>query len=465
MGYAGSVSASDDGNSLLLPERVRLLHIGPPKTGTSSLQEAAHAARGALYEHGVHYPGVRKNHRRAIGAFLDHPDPHAGRFGRTSVLPGVTAAEAKQSAPKDEWTDLMSEVASEPDKRTFISHEFAAYASDEQAADFVQELDAERLHVAITLRPFADMLASSWAQGLRNGGSLAFDAWFADNFDTSERVIVAKRTRRERTLNLAGLVERWAELVKPENVTIVVADKANQQLLTTAFEQMLGVPPHTLKHDASNGQVTNRSLSFPETEYIRKVNQAIYDADSMSWPVYRETIRWGAITQILNQRSLAPSEPRVRLPQWAVDLCVETGKVYADRISASGVRVVGDLSMLHDAPPTAESAQAPSSEQIFDIAVNAMVGAVNGATKYEGKLAKQINRLQTSRDRKAADLKMMRKKLKQSEYATSGQPATQLHATKRPHGAAQTYTTRELVKALRIRLAHKFRTGRSMRLK
>src|SRR5699024_8238457 len=118
----------------------------------------------------------------------DHPDPHAGKFGRTSVSPSMTAEEANQAAPKKEWTDLVSEVSAERDKRTLISHEFAAYASDEQAAAMVREFDTDYLHIVITLRPYAAMLASSWAQGLRNGGSLAFDQWFAANFDTSERL-------------------------------------------------------------------------------------------------------------------------------------------------------------------------------------------------------------------------------------------------------------------------------------
>src|SRR5699024_12572636 len=53
-----------------LPERTRLLHIGPMKTGTSALQTAARDRRQQLLDHGVRYPGNRTNHRTEMGALL-----------------------------------------------------------------------------------------------------------------------------------------------------------------------------------------------------------------------------------------------------------------------------------------------------------------------------------------------------------------------------------------------------------
>lgn len=41
--------------SLPLPEGTCLLHIGPHKTATTSLQSAFHAAREAMASQGVHY--------------------------------------------------------------------------------------------------------------------------------------------------------------------------------------------------------------------------------------------------------------------------------------------------------------------------------------------------------------------------------------------------------------------------
>ena len=53
-------------SSLLLPEGACLVHIGPYKTGSSSIQAAFHAKRAELREqHGVVYPGKEVRARRA----------------------------------------------------------------------------------------------------------------------------------------------------------------------------------------------------------------------------------------------------------------------------------------------------------------------------------------------------------------------------------------------------------------
>ena len=43
--------------ALRLPDGSRLLHIGPHKTGTTTVQAALHQSRAALAEHGVHLAG------------------------------------------------------------------------------------------------------------------------------------------------------------------------------------------------------------------------------------------------------------------------------------------------------------------------------------------------------------------------------------------------------------------------
>ena len=54
--------------ALLLPEGTRLLHIGPPKTGTTTVQAAFHAAAPRLTSQGVHYAGRTRHPRRAAFA-------------------------------------------------------------------------------------------------------------------------------------------------------------------------------------------------------------------------------------------------------------------------------------------------------------------------------------------------------------------------------------------------------------
>jgi hypothetical protein len=54
------------GQPLLVPEGTRLLHIGPPKTATTTVQRALNAARDDLLAQGVRYVGQRRRQARAL---------------------------------------------------------------------------------------------------------------------------------------------------------------------------------------------------------------------------------------------------------------------------------------------------------------------------------------------------------------------------------------------------------------
>ena len=164
---------------LLLPAGTRLLHIGPPKTGTSALQAAANRSRPALYESGVLYPGTRKNHRIEFCAFMGQPDSLISVSGDGRTASGASRAEATRVPPKSEWTSLMADIEAEPSKRVLVSHESAASASAPMARKFVDRLGGERVHVVITLRSPSAMLPSRWVERLKSGESDTFEEWLA----------------------------------------------------------------------------------------------------------------------------------------------------------------------------------------------------------------------------------------------------------------------------------------------
>lgn len=419
---------------LLLPEKSRLFYIGPPKTGTTSLQEAARAARSQLYEHGVYYPGSHRNHRAAVAGLLQRP---VRVLGGRRIPPGTPPSEANQSPPESEWWALMEDLDSEPSRRKLVTHEFAAGATIVQARRFVQSLGVGRTHIAITLRPLSAVLVSHWLQDLKGGDSSAFESWLTQLFDGPAPAIPTL----PRKFDHAGLVKRWAQVAGPENVTAVVVGTTNKDLLTDAFEEMLGLPAQTLTGLVSGGKSTNRSMSLPEANVIRQVNELVYSTEAMSWPVYRDVMLRGAINRILDNRHPTADEPRVRLPEWAAERAMHTGKAYADQIAASGVRIVGDLSTLYAEPPIAAGNQEDDGLIPPDIAVEALTGAFHGSAKYERQLAKQLT---------------------QAQKPTTA--SNQLSAAERPSGAAGAHTTRDLLRAVRVRLKHKLRTGKSMPL-
>src|SRR5581483_5402685 len=134
-----------------LPDDVRLVHIGVPKTGTTALQGAFHRSRERMAEHGVHYAGK----------------------GRQAILPALAISRgrglkgAAKTSPQ-KWQDLVDEVEAAGDQRVVIDSEFFTDADDLGARRVVDELGRDRVQIVITLRPLAKILSSQWQQYVQN---------------------------------------------------------------------------------------------------------------------------------------------------------------------------------------------------------------------------------------------------------------------------------------------------------
>ena len=123
----------------LLPDGARLIHIGPPKTGTTAIQGAFHAAREAAESQGVHYAGRNRHSVSAAHAIVGRPS-----FYSVDTPPDLS-----------HWKRLVSEVDGAGDRRVVISSEFFADAKPEVVRTIVNDLDASRAQVVVTLRPLA----------------------------------------------------------------------------------------------------------------------------------------------------------------------------------------------------------------------------------------------------------------------------------------------------------------------
>lgn len=349
-----------------LPPGARLLHIGIPKTGTTALQRAAAARRVELRSHGVVYPGRTVNHRDAVCALMGR------RFGWVGAGEFVPA--------RSHWTRLRGELDAAPACRALVSHEFASECTAEQAQRFADELGPD-LHVAVTLRGFAQLLPSSWQQYVKAGRRKAFRPWLREILTDDPQ---APRTRSAanfyRRNDQAAIVRRWAEVVGPERVIVIVADKSRPTQLTDAFEDLLGLPRGELRLPEEGGHAANRALSWPESELVRRLN-FVARRPRITWYDYDLLVRGGGITRLLERRVPGPDEPAVRLPGWAAKQATERARTYATDIAGSGCRVVGDLDSLSEPVPTAEEAPAaaPPGYVPVEAAVELAAGLLSAA--------------------------------------------------------------------------------------
>ncbi|MEQ7124635.1 hypothetical protein ABN034_08925 [Actinopolymorpha sp. B11F2] len=314
-------------SDLLLAERTVLLHIGPYKTGTTALQGALKQARAAMAEHGVVYAGRERQH---MGAALS--------VRGSKGLPG------DPPPPISYWNRLVRHVKAASDKRVIVSSEFFCESSPELARKVVDALGGERVHILVTLRPLTKLLPSSWQQYVRNGQRASYDEWLDGmlNKPPYKRPTPSFWKRHHHEV----LVERWASIVGPDNVTVVIVDDADRLGLMRRVEELVGLPTGLLEPEEG---WTNRSLTWGEAELIRHLN---IEFKRRGWPdtLYKNVVRTGVIQHMQMERRPGPDELRIITPAWALERAAHIGAAAGEKISALGVRVVGDISLLGAAP-------------------------------------------------------------------------------------------------------------------
>jgi hypothetical protein len=326
------------------------------KTGTTAVQRAANARRPMLLRHGVRYPGTLYNHRQAALALMGrNPRPPRG-----------------ERSP-DAWDELLHEIGHEPDRKIWISNEFICGCDDQTAARFLADLGA-RTHVIVTLRSVAATLPSLWQQYVKTGTTDNFEDWLAivltHPLDSPRMPVHFGRNDQ------GAVVARWARLAGPENVTVVIGDKADPRRIPSTFETLLGLPPGTLDPPRGGGFDTNRSLSAEEVSLFLKINQAL-PRGKMTEDELTRILRGGSMARVLNERTPPSSDSALVLPAWAARRASELGRRYAEVIDGAGVRVIGDLTELSltSAPPGRHT----MPDQIpVELAAQAVIGAMSG---------------------------------------------------------------------------------------
>lgn len=319
---------------LLLPEGAILVHIGPHKTATTSIQAALHDTRAALRVQGVTYPGRGTKAGDAIRAVRGARAP-SGRV-----------------PPMREWRALVKEAKAARAGRVVISNEFLSEASPDVIRTISTDLDLERIHIVATLRSLDRILPSQWQQFVQSGLTKPFDAWLEETL--REPGIVPGRFwlrhRHDR------LVARWAETVGTDRVSVVVVDERDPGHVLRVFEDFLGLRPGTL---SAATDPRNRSMTWAEIEAVRALNLAC-EAQGMNRRLHYPLIQRG-VCEYMKRRTPDRDEPRVTLPTHAAERVAAVAREVVDGIVATGVRVIGDLERLAPASPDlAESDGAPT---------------------------------------------------------------------------------------------------------
>ena len=219
-----------------------ILHIGMPKTGTSSLQRAFKANAQLLRSHGIAYTTERTQ-----GAFAHHDL--------------IEAVHARNTELVDQYFE-RARPSHEKAGQILISSELMCKLGDEELQWWRECLERHfanpQIVVWMFVRRISSLIPSRWHAYLRCGGRKNLPA-FA--FDAVEHVLSVNRFAFE------GTFDRFAAVFGPACVSVVPMEvlTAGDGLVARAFHKMLGIEGARL----SEARHFNTALEPGSAELLR----------------------------------------------------------------------------------------------------------------------------------------------------------------------------------------------------
>jgi len=353
------------------------LHVGLPKTGTTSIQTALDARAASLAEAGVLHPGGRhRAHRLAAYDLLgqrvrgDGTDLVAGAFNR-----------------------LVQEMTGYAGRTIIISDELLGLARPRHVKRLVHSLAHHRVHVVIGVRDMARTVVSAWQQDIVKGGSTSWQEFIASVREPRQVAVPAATAFRIRHDPLR-VIDAWSTAVPVERISVVTvpAVGASSRVLLERFAVATGLP--TDLWDVDEPKPRNVSLGAAEVELIRRLNPTVLAR--LNQEQYRFVIEQG-----IRARLAVKSSRPLRLPPEHAPWARQYGEELVGALQRRGVRVVGDLADLvpEQVPVPGPPFDVVSESELLEAAEAALasLAQAHGALfrRYRRSFAEREGRLPT----------------------------------------------------------------------
>jgi hypothetical protein len=230
------------------------IHIGVPKTGTTSIQHTLFDNRAKLLSEGINYLALARNHAGALMPLVvDEPHKHR-RYLRRSI----DTSEKARSRNEATRLRLEHELTTNRCQKVLISGEAFSAASPDEVLRLKGLLDpyAERYRIIVYVRDPYEYANSAALQRVKGGATLD---------DCANGVVLPRYTRLATYIRLFGR----------ENVDIRIFDPKRfvDRDLIADFFVALGEPPE-LRHGIRIVNA-NKSLSHEAAMIMSEINIAV----------------------------------------------------------------------------------------------------------------------------------------------------------------------------------------------
>jgi hypothetical protein len=286
------------------------LHVGPPKTGSTYLQNLLWAHRADLARQGMVLPISQPNEMwLAVNDVQDEAFAH------------VEMPEARGA-----WA-LVARRVSASSERSVISHEVLGLSTEAHVARIVESLEPADLHVVVMARSLTAILPSLWQETVK----------MVDSDQSWPEYLTHQQEERSPWTDTAAIVERWLAHVPRERVHVVtVPPRRVGTELGTRFAAALGL--NIGGWDL--GMAANESLDVVQVELLRRLIASA--GATLDRKELRHLINDGLLPHLSATKRPRPWRLPVEHRSWIED---ETGqrRQRLQRLRDSGVVVHGNL--------------------------------------------------------------------------------------------------------------------------
>lgn len=322
------------------------LHIGPPKTGTTYVQEV-------LWRNRSHLAGVDVT-------FPYRPIDH---FHAAVELRGIEFGGYRDPQTKGAWRRLTQEALAAGTGKVVLSHEVLAAATDQQIEAAVRSLDPAEVHVIYGARDLARQIPAVWQESLKNRRKRPYDRFV--------KAVLRSRSGAAfwRAQDAVAVLGRWARHLPLERIHVLTLppQSAPKELLWNRFCAVLGID-----HRGFDLEVTrvNTSLTQADAEVLRRLNMVL--PPELEWPEYELLVK-NRFNDIADRSG---HEDRIRVPPRHRRRLLRQSQVIQDSLARAGYDVVGDL---NDLTPVKESfgpVRGMRQPRVADAAIDLLAAAL-----------------------------------------------------------------------------------------
>jgi hypothetical protein len=307
-----------------------IIHIGPMKTGTTSLQVALHHSRKALAAHGIAYLTSQHAANVNIAAL--------GLMGSASVADEEWFAWDRSNT---DWLSLKSTIRSVSTPQTVISAEAFALCGDQAIAELQQVFSGFDVHLVITLRRISDLVPSYWQENAKRRPYPALNDFVHRIVQQEKGDYISERFWRSHEHD--RLIHRWQSILKPAKTTVIIPDKQQPTLLPDAFSSILKIPDELTKTIAAVA-ATFKNRSRTEEEIA--VRQGVFSILEERGLMKASQSFFQRLTHRYEDRTNHPEEHQIRLSASAQTALLPIEQRVVVGLQSLQLHVVGDLRSL-----------------------------------------------------------------------------------------------------------------------